>query len=106
MGGEKNVANGHSKDPEADDPMELVLHSIPGGDPAELVRCMIEEYALLGLGEDEILELFRQPVYQIHALYRERGEPWVRELIQSVLREVRPLRVSVTHFHHIGGGDA
>lgn len=106
MSEEEKVACGHSKEPEGDDPMELVGHEVPGGDPETLARCFIEEYALIGMGEAEILELFRQPVYRTHELYRERGEAWVRGLIRSVLGEAGPLRVSVMHFHHIGGCDA
>ena len=106
MGEDDKDPQGRHKEPEADDPMELVVHEIPGGDPEALARCFIEEYALIGMGEAEIFELFRQPIYRIHELYRERGEAWVRELIRSVLREAGPLRVSVTEFHHLGGCDA
>jgi len=89
--------HGRDKEPESDDPMELVMSCIPGGDPVVMARCIIEEYALMGMDEDEILELFRQPIYQTHGLYRERGEPWVRELIQSALSQTARRRVSVKY---------
>jgi hypothetical protein len=55
------------------------------------------------MDDQELLELFRQPIYQTHALYRERGESWVRELIQSVLSETGRLRVSIKHLDPTGG---
>ena len=102
---EKEVPHGRDKEPETDDPMELVMHSLPGTDPVVMARCIVEEYALLGLGDEEILELFRQPIYQTHGLYRERGESWVRELIQNVLSQAGRLRVSIKHFDPEGGCD-
>ena len=93
---------GRDKKPEADDPLELVAIPVPGGDPRVMATCIIEEYAHMGMGEAEILGLFQQPVYQTHALYRERGEAWVRDLIRDVLRRTRRIQVSVTEFHHIG----
>ena len=100
------IRHGRDKEPEADDPAELVLASLPGGDPELLATCLIEEYAQLGLGEEEILSLFRQPIYRTHNLYQERGEAWIRGLIQEVLARTGRLRVRVTLLHHIGGSDA
>jgi len=99
---EEKVMHGRKKELESDDPMELVMHYVEGSDPVTMARCIIEEYALMGLKEDEILELFRQPIYQTHALYRQRGEQWVQTLIQSVLRQTGRLRVSVKHFSQEG----
>jgi hypothetical protein len=70
-----------------------------------MARCIIEEYAQMGMTEEQIVELFRQPSVQINSLYRARGEAWLRHLINDVLREAMCLRVSVKHFYHIGGGD-
>ncbi len=97
---------GRNKQPEADDPMELVATPVPGGDPQVMATCLIEEYARMGMGEPEILGLFQQSVYQTHALYLERGEAWVRGLIRDVLRRTGRMRVSVTEFHHIGEDNA
>lgn len=106
MSKETNVRHGRDKEPEAGDPMELRMVPVPGGDPVLMATCLIEEYARLGLDDEAILSLFRQPIYQTHALYRERGEAWLRELIQSVLARTGRLRASVTVLHHIGGDDA
>jgi len=98
----ENGMHGREKEPESDDPMELVMHYVEGSDPVTMARCIIEEYALIGLNESEILELFRQPIYQTHALYRQHGELWVQALIQSVLNQTGRLRVSLKHFSQEG----
>lgn len=106
MSKEPKLRHGRDKEPEANDPMELRMVPVPSGDPLFMATCLVEEYARLGLDEEAILTLFRQPIYQTHAFYLERGEVWVRELIRSVLARTGRLRVSVTVLHHIGGGDA
>lgn len=106
MSEERKIPHGRDKELEADDPNELVMTPVAGGDPEIMATCIIEEYARLGMDEEEILGLFRQPVYQTHALYLERGETWVRDLIRRVLARTGRTRVSVTLFHHIGGCDA
>jgi len=98
--------HGRDKEPDLDDPMELVMVPLPGGNPELMATCLIEEYAHLGMGEEEILELFRQPVYCIHFLYREQGEAWIRDRIREVLVRTGRMRVSVTVLHHIGDYDA
>ena len=105
MSKEPKLRHGRDREPEADDPMELRMVPVPGGDPVFMATCLIEEYARLGLDDEAILALFRQPIYQTHALYEERGEAWVRNLIRGVLARTGRLRVSVTVLHHIGGGD-
>ena len=97
---------GRNKEPKADDPMELLVTTVAGGDPQVMATCIIEEFAHLGMGEAELLGLFQNPAYQTHALYRERGEAWVRDLIRDVLRRTGRIQVSVTEFHHIGEDNA
>lgn len=86
--------------------MELVLTRVSGGDSEIMATCLIEEFARMGMDEEEILGLFSQPIYQTHALYQERGEAWVRDLVRKVLGRCGRMRVSVRFFHHVGGGDA
>jgi hypothetical protein len=86
--------------------MELVMVSLSGGDPELMVTCLIEEYARLGMGETEILELFRRPEYRIHEIYQERGENWIRDRIATVLARTGRMRVSVTVLQQIGDSDA
>ena len=100
------TAHGRDKQPEADDPLELVQSCVPGADPGLMVTCLIEEYARLGMDEEQILGLFSQPVYQTHALYQQRGEAWIRDLIRKVLAQTGRMRVTVTFLHQIGGRDA
>ncbi len=100
------AAHGRDKQPEADDPMELVMSGVPEGDPEIMATCIIEEYARLGMGEEEILELFSQPVYRTYALYEKWGESRIRELIRRTLSRTGQARISVEIFHHPGQPDA
>lgn len=105
MSEELNIEHARRKAPEPDDPTELVMVAVPG-DPVLMATCLIEEYARIGMSEEEIVSLFSRPAYQTHALYLERGEAWVRNLVREVLARTGRLRVSVTLLHHIGGCDA
>lgn len=74
---------------EEDDPYELVaveVPSPPGYDgPAEMARCFVEEFALIGFPPDRILRLFSSRAFAgSHAVYEERGEAFVRGLIDEV----------------------
>lgn len=106
MAEEPEIRHARGKEIEPDDPMELVFVPVPGGDPEIMATSIVEEFARVGMEEKEILELFRQPIYRIHAFYREYGEQWVRNLIRKVLARCGRLRISVTVLHHIGGCDA
>ncbi|MBI2370826.1 MAG: hypothetical protein HYV08_11430 [Deltaproteobacteria bacterium] len=65
-----------------DDPMEMVGVLVPDGDPELLAECMVEEYVRTGMGDEEILRLFTHPCYTgTHAIYRSRGEAYVRDLL-------------------------
>ncbi|MFN8557112.1 MAG: hypothetical protein U0531_07080 [Dehalococcoidia bacterium] len=83
------------KDFEEDDPYELVavrLPSPPGHDgPAEMARCFIEEFALMGWSPERILRLFRSKAFAgANSVYEERGEPFIRDLLADVFgRKVR-----------------
>ena len=53
----------------------------------EMAACFIEEYMMMGHDEAHILALFKEPFYQAtHAIYRARGEDYVRGLIDKVRR--------------------
>ena len=87
--------HGCAKEAEPSDPLDLVGTRVPGGDLAFLARCFIEEYAAMGYGSDQILEMFRQPQYvAIHPVYRSQGEEAVRGLIREVLADCGVLQVS------------
>ncbi|MBI3325816.1 MAG: hypothetical protein HYZ81_03825 [Nitrospinae bacterium] len=75
-----------------DDPFELVGMVLPGEQDAEAValmgRCFIEEFVRMGWDATRILALFRDPFYRgPHAVYRARGEGFVRQLIGQVQQE-------------------
>jgi hypothetical protein len=77
------------KDLEKDDPLELVGVIDPAGvteeADRETARCIIEEFAITGFSAHEIGDLFTSPMYGLpHAIYRRRGESFVRELISGV----------------------
>lgn len=103
MSEEANNLHGREKAADEDDPLELVMHPVPGGDPESMATCFIEEYARMGMEEAEILQLFSQPIYRTHTLYQERGEPWVRQLIGKVLDRTGRMRISVTTSSRKGG---
>ena len=81
------------KEAEPNDPMELVCETIPG-EAAFLAQCVIEEFALIGYGAEDLLTLFREPVYpMLNNIFRKEGEPFVRGLIEQVLAECGTLKV-------------
>ena len=68
---------------EEDDPMELVGVALPDGDPEELASAIVEEFIRMGLNNEELLALFRDPFYAgPHAIWRSRGEAYVLGLIE------------------------
>lgn len=76
------------KEIEADDPYEWVavrFPAEPGSDPyEEMARCFIEEFALMGFPPERILLLFRSRAFAgTHTIWHERGEGWVRALIDE-----------------------
>lgn len=93
----QKILHGRDKEPEPGDPMELVMVEVEGGDPEFMATCIIEEYARLGMDEDEIFRLFSQPAYQTHAFYQNYGETWVRNLIRKVLSRTGRMRISVKY---------
>jgi hypothetical protein len=68
----------------------MALVGVPLPDPTGesltlMARCLIEEFLLMGLDEERLLGLFRNPFYRgPHAIYQARGEAFVRELVQAV----------------------
>lgn len=100
---QKDVSHGRYKEAERDDPLELVGERIHGGDQELMAICIIEEYARMGMDEEQILELFRQSIYRTHQLYRQWGETRIRGLVRTVLARTGRMRVSVSFPRHLGG---
>ncbi len=70
---------------EPDDPMELVGVAIPQEDVDYMAECLVEEYALLGWSDKQLMTLFSHPMFQAtHRIYQDKGEEYVRSLIQKV----------------------
>ncbi len=70
---------------DAAEPMELVGVAVPGGDSRVMAQCLVEEYLLLGWDERQIMLLFARPCFgATHRIYREKGEAYVRSLIEEV----------------------
>jgi len=77
------------KEFEGDDPMEFVAHRFPvppGVDmDAEMARCFIEEYALMGMPRERVFHLFSSRFFAgTHAVLESKGEAFIRSLIDGV----------------------
>lgn len=78
------------KGAEASDPFEamaVLVDCPPGYDGmGEMARAFVEEYAKLGWRRERIMRLFLDPRYAgTHAVYHERGEAFVQQLLDEVL---------------------
>jgi len=71
----------------AEDPMELVGMVLPG-DPGQLeamAEAIVEEYVRMGWEAERLMTLFCNPMFlATHRIYRQKGEAYVRELIQAI----------------------
>lgn len=78
---------------EDEDPMELVGVALPEGDLEEMAECLIEEFIKMGMDDEALLQLFQSPFYGgTHAIYRKKGEEYVRALIAKVREQWGPSR--------------
>jgi hypothetical protein len=67
------------------DPMELVGMVVPGepGTLEAMAETFVEEYLRLGWSDRRLLAFFQNPHFlATHRIYREKGEDYVRDLIQ------------------------
>ena len=74
---------------EQDDPFEMVGVVLPEvmDDAAltEMACCFVEELARMGYGRKKLMRVFRDPFYKgPHAVYRSKGEGFVRALVNQV----------------------
>jgi hypothetical protein len=53
-----------SRGVEPEDPMELVA-TPAAGDPNDMLECLVQEYALMGWGLEELQNLFDDPAYPV-----------------------------------------
>ena len=77
-----------------DDPMEMHGFEIPG-DPALMLRLLVEEYARIGWGLEDLMRLARDPNYTaFHGLWRSLGEEELRRRIAAALSRCGVIRVT------------
>jgi hypothetical protein len=79
---------------EPDDPLEPVALAMPAVEGYDhltaMARCFIEEYRMMGWDARRILALFRNPFFRgPHAVYQAKGEAYVRDLIDDVIRNTQ-----------------
>ena len=88
-----------------DDPLALHGFEVPG-DPAFMLEVLVEEYARLGSGLDDLMRLARNPFYRaLHGLYRCYGEDGLRARIAAVLERVGVTRVRMVQERKVGHGE-
>ena len=79
---------------EADDPMILMAEPATG-DPDVMLECLLQEYAELGWEADDLLALFRSPLYpvlnQLRAWF---GDQEIAQRITMLMEQTGFLRVS------------
>ncbi|MFO7539599.1 MAG: hypothetical protein R6X32_16300 [Chloroflexota bacterium] len=75
-----------------EDPYELVGMVMPGeaGQLEAMAEALVEEYVMLGWNEKRLMTLFTNPFYlATYRIYQQKGETYVRELIQTVCAKWR-----------------
>jgi hypothetical protein len=80
---------------EPDDPLNL--HAVEvDGEPEIMLRMLVEEYARMGFGLEELMTLCRQPFYQgLHGLWRRYGEAELRLRLRTILSRCGVFRAAV-----------
>ncbi len=83
----ENTAHGSEKDPEADDPMQLVGTSAPGN-KKYMLRCFVEEFVRMGKGKEQLMKIFESPFYESANNMLERfGRETIEQIVDEVLNE-------------------
>ena len=79
-----------------EDPLEMQAFEVPG-DTDLMVRLLVEEYARIGWGLEEILHLARDPNYRaFHGLWQLYGEEALRHRVRDILSQCGVIRVKET----------
>jgi hypothetical protein len=80
---------------EPDDPLNL--HAVEvDGDPQVMLQMLVEEYARMGFGLEELMNLCRQPFYVgLHGLWLRYGEQELRRRLTAILSRCGVLRAKV-----------
>lgn len=86
----------HPKDRPAEpaDPLHMAV-GVGEGDPLLMLDCIVEEYSRMGFGEEEILQLFDDPMFLATRGLRDLlGREATRNRVHEVLSRCRILRVT------------
>jgi hypothetical protein len=79
-----------------DDPMEMHGFEVPG-DADLMLRMIVEEYARIGWGLDDMMRLARDPNYTgFYGLSQAHGEMELRRRIAEILARCGVIRVTAT----------
>lgn len=79
-----------------DDPLEMQAFEVPG-DTDLMARLLVEEYARMGWGLEEMIALARDPNYRaFHGLWQLYGEQHLRRRVQEILAQCGVIRVHET----------
>lgn len=84
----------------AEDPLELVGMVMPGevGQLERMAETIVEEYARMGWDEQRLFTLFIHPLFMAtHRIYLQKGEAYVKSLIDRTCARYRVLRAEVNH---------
>lgn len=80
---------------EPEDPLNLHAVEIDG-DPQVMLQMLVEEYARMGFGLEELMALCRQPFYVgLHGLWRRYGEEELRRRLGAILARCGVIRAKV-----------
>jgi hypothetical protein len=83
-----------TREVEAEDPLELHATPMPG-DPAVMLACLVQEYAWLGYGTEEIVALFHDPAYPaLNALVDLYGKHGLGERVEALVGQTGVLHFS------------
>jgi len=82
---------------EAEDPLEL--HGVLlDGNPVEMVRCVMEEFAAMGWSRQELLRLFRDPEYPgLVSIARSLGWSTIEAVAEDVTHRYGRFRIRVQY---------
>ena len=94
-----------SKPLEPDDPMELNGTELEG-DVGLMIDSIVEEYANIGWGEAQIMQIFEKPFFQsTYNMARSMPPGQLIERVRSVLERCGVVRVSICKAEHIPNDD-
>jgi hypothetical protein len=79
-----------------EDPFELMAEPVPG-DPVVMLECILQEFAWMGYGREQLLGLFHHPGYPVLCQLREYfGDEGVRRQVDELVARWGVLRFRET----------